>query len=75
MKKIPKKFFPLVFAFFLTLVMVAIISGITTLITVGFRQDFLALWARSWGLAWCVAFPSALVVAPWARRMTERITG
>ena len=75
MKKIPKKFFPVVFAFFLTLVMVLIISGTTIALNVGITADFLARWFRAWLLTWCVAFPCALVIAPWARRMTERVTG
>ena len=73
--KIPKKFFPVVFAFFLTLVMVMIVSGITTALNVGFTHDFFARWLKAWFLTWCVAFPSAIVVAPWARRLTEKITG
>jgi len=73
--KIPKKFFHVVFAFFLTLVMVLIVSGITTALNVGIAPDFVARWMRAWFLTWCVAFPSAVVVAPWARRLTERVTG
>lgn len=73
--KIPKKFFPVVFAFFLTLVMVFIVSGITTVLNVGITPDFLARWMHAWFLTWCVAFPAAIVVAPFARRLTERVTG
>lgn len=73
--KIPKKFFPVVFAFFLTLVMVFIVSGITTAMNLGITPDFLQRWIRAWFFTWCVAFPAAIVVAPFARRLTERVTG
>lgn len=75
MKKIPKKFFPVVFAFFLSTVMVFIITGITTALNVGINAEFIPRWARAWLMAWCVAFPAVLLVGPWARRMTERVTG
>jgi cytochrome c biogenesis protein CcdA len=73
--KIPKKFFPVVFAFFLTLIMVFIVTGVGTAMNVGFPPDFLALWMKAWGAAWMVAFPSAIFVAPLARRLTERVLG
>ncbi len=73
--KIPKKFFPVVFAFFLTSVMVLVVSGITTLLNVGLTPDFLVRWFRAWLLTWCVAFPVAIFVAPLARRLTERVIG
>lgn len=73
--KIPKKYYSVVFAFFLTLVMVMIVSGITTALNVGLTDDFLMRWLRAWFLTWCVAFPSAIFVGPWARRLTDRLTG
>ncbi len=72
--KLPEKYFAIVFAFFLTLVMVLIVTGVTTLLNLGMPRDFLLHWVRAWFLAWMVAFPSAIFVGPWARRVAERLT-
>jgi len=71
--KIPRRFFPVVFAFFLTIVMVFIITGVGTAMNVGFPPDFFARWMKAWVASWLVAFPAAIVVAPLARRLTERV--
>ena len=73
--KIPRRFFPVVFAFFLTIIMVFVITGIGTAVHLGFPPDFFAHWARAWLAAWVVAFPVAIFVAPFARRLTERVLG
>jgi len=71
--KVPRKYFAVVFAFFLTLVMVLIVTGVTTALNVGLPTDFMSLWLRAWLIAWIIAFPAAVVVAPWARRLAERL--
>jgi hypothetical protein len=55
--------------------MVLIVTGVTTALNLGVPRDFLWHWAKAWLIAWVIAFPSAVVVGPWARRMTERVTG
>lgn len=72
--KFPKKYFAIVFAFFLTLVMVLIVTGVTTALNLGFARDFVWRWLQAWFLAWIIAFPSAVFVGPWARRIAERLT-
>ena len=71
--KIPKKFFPIVYAFFLTLMMVFIVTGVSTAMNVGFPPHFFTLWMKAWAAAWLIAFPAATVVAPLARRFTEKV--
>jgi len=73
--KIRRGFFPIVFAFFLTIMMVFIVTGVGTAMNVGFPPNFFALWMKAWGAGWAVAFPAAIVVAPLARRLTERVLG
>ncbi len=73
--KIPRQYYAVVFAFFLTLVMVLIVTGVTTALNLGFPSDFLKRWFEAWLIAWIIAFPSAVFVAPWARRLAERLTG
>ncbi len=72
--KIPRRYLGVVFAFFLTIVMVLLVTGVSTAINVGFPHDFVARWLKSWFASWVIAFPSAIVVGPWARRMAERLT-
>jgi len=71
--KIRRGFFPIVFAFFLTIMMVFIVTGVGTAMNVGFPPDFFARWMKAWIVAWMVAFPAAIVIAPLARRLTEKV--
>ncbi len=71
--KIPRRFFPVVFAFFLTIMMVFIITGVGTAINIGIPPDFFVRWMKAWIVAWMVAFPVAIFVAPFARRLAERV--
>ena len=57
--KIPKNFFPIVFAFFLTIIMVFVVTGVGTAMNVGFPPNFFARWMKAWIVAWMVAFPTA----------------
>ncbi|KPK03937.1 MAG: hypothetical protein AMJ64_14705 [Betaproteobacteria bacterium SG8_39] len=71
--RLPKKFFPVVFAFFLTIIMVFVVTGVGTAVNIGFPPNFFALWMKAWGIAWLAAFPTAVFVAPLARRLTEAV--
>lgn len=71
MKKLPAKFANLLFAFFLTLTMVFVVTGVSTAVTVGFPDDFLWRWGKAWFSAWLVAFPAAYVVAPRVRKFVS----
>ena len=71
---IPKRFAPVVFGFVLSGLMSFIVSGLSTLRTVGLADGFLALWLGNWAMSWAVAFPVVLVVAPLARKIVERLT-
>ncbi|HEX4329812.1 MAG TPA: DUF2798 domain-containing protein [Burkholderiales bacterium] len=66
---IPKKFAPVLFAVILSGNMSLLISGIATYSAAGLIHDFTGLWVRSWLMAWGLAFPVVLVVAPLARRL------
>ena len=71
---IPAKFAPLLFSFFLSIIMSCVVSGVATLNAAGLSDDFAALWAAAWYKSWIVAFPTILVVAPLTRRFVARIT-
>jgi hypothetical protein len=71
---IPAKFAPLLFSFFLSIIMSCVVSGVATLNAAGLSDDFTALWAAAWYKSWIVAFPTILVVAPLTRRFVARVT-
>jgi len=66
---IPKKFAPALFAVILSGNMSLLVSGISTYYAAGLIHNFAGLWVRSWLMAWGLAFPIVLVVAPLARRL------
>lgn len=70
----PARFAPVLFGLFLSGLMSLIVSGISTLRATGLSDIFLGSWMTSWGYSWAVAFPTVLVVAPFARRMVAKLT-
>lgn len=72
-RKLPARFATVVLPFFLSILMTAIVSLISTVNGVGLVAGFLDLWLRAWGLSWIVAFPVLLIVLPIVRRATAAI--
>jgi hypothetical protein len=70
---IPRRFAPILFGLILSGLMSLLVSGIATLRAVGPVSGFLSVWAGAWLSAWAVAFPVVLVVAPFTRRVVERL--
>ena len=50
-----------------------IVSGISTMRSVGPVPDFLAIWMDAWLPSWSVAFPAIMFVVPFVRRMLARL--
>lgn len=73
--RIPARFAPLLFAGMLSSIMVSIVSAVVLLTNRGLTPDFPLLWLKSFAVAWPVAFSTALVVAPFVRRIVARVTG
>lgn len=71
---IPARFAPIAFGFFLSMIMSAIISGVSTVSALGFSPELPAAWVKAWLSSWVIAFPTVLVVAPIARRIVGRLT-
>jgi hypothetical protein len=74
MKKLPGRFANLLFAFFLTIAMVFVVTGVSTAVTVGFPADFFWRWGKAWFSAWLVAFPAAYFIAPRVRQLVSVLT-
>ena len=57
----------------LSVIMTFVVSGISTLRSVGLSPGFAATWMAAWGLSWLVAFPTLLLVLPLVRRIVGLI--
>ena len=71
---IPRRFEPIVFGFILSGMMSCIVSGLSTVRTMGFVDGLFATWMGNWATSWAIAFPVVLVVAPVCRRIVARLT-
>lgn len=72
--KLPARAAPFLFGALLSMIMVALLSGLLLLRREGLHPGFVALWAESFLATWPVAFPTVLVVAPVVRRLVGAIT-
>jgi len=71
---IPARYAPVLFGLMLSGMMSCVVSGIATLKALGFVDGLFLQWMSSWAFSWAVAFPTVLVVAPFARRTVARMT-
>lgn len=50
-----------------------IMSGAITYINLGLIDGFVAIWLKAWILAYIIAFPTILLVFPFARKLALKI--
>ncbi|MDD2358579.1 MAG: DUF2798 domain-containing protein [Thiovulaceae bacterium] len=50
-----------------------IMSGAITFINLGYVDHFLGIWLHAWVIAYAIAFPTILLVFPFARKLAMRI--
>jgi TRAP-type C4-dicarboxylate transport system permease small subunit len=72
--QIPQKFLPVVSAALMSGAMVCIVSGTLTAWNRGLSAQFISQWLQAFGLAYCVALPTALLMAPVVRKIIARVT-
>jgi hypothetical protein len=72
-RRLPARFTLPVTGFILSGIMTIVISGISTLLALGPKPEFLARWPIAWITSWIIAFPTVLVVLPMVRRLVARI--
>ena len=72
--KIPARYGNLLFGGMLSMIMVTVISGAVVLVTQGFGPDFPVHWLKGFAIAWPIAFPTVLVVAPFVRKIVAKLT-
>ncbi|MBK8197402.1 MAG: DUF2798 domain-containing protein [Acidobacteria bacterium] len=68
-KKLPVRLFQPIFGLFMALFMSFLMSGAITALNIGLPPDFVSRWLHSWSIAFVIAYPVILVVAPMARRL------
>ena len=71
---IPARYAHVLLSFFTSLFMSLIMSGVITLLNLGWVDDFLLRWLIAWISAFVVAFPAILLVMPVAKRIVTRLT-
>ncbi len=67
MQKLHPRYGRVVVPAILTILMTAIVSGISTFVAVGFNLAALRLWPGAWVASWVFAFPAALVMLPFSQ--------
>jgi hypothetical protein len=72
-RKLPKKYFHLVFSLLMGAAMVSIVTFAVTAANVGFGSEFLTRWVRAFSVAYCVAVPLIYYLAPAMGRLTARL--
>jgi Protein of unknown function (DUF2798) len=63
----------LLFGLLLSGLMSLIVSGVTTLRTIGLIDAMPRLWLSAWLFSWLVAFPCVTLLAPLVRRIVQRV--
>jgi len=71
--KLPARYESIVMPFVLSVVMTFVVSGISTLKSLGATQAFLDTWPAAWAISWLVAFPTLLAVLPLVRRIVALV--
>ncbi len=73
MRFIAKAHAPKAFAGFMALTMSCVMSALITYINVG-PAAFPMPWMKNWLLAFVIAFPTILVLAPFGQKLIARMT-
>ena len=71
MRKLPARYATVLTPFILTGVMTCVVSGISTLASLGFGAHLVLPWMRAWALSWLVAFPLMYFMLPVVRRVVS----
>jgi hypothetical protein len=67
--KLPARYAAIVMPLVLSVLMTFVVSGISTLKSLGPTPAFVTTWPAAWGISWLVAFPTLLTVLPLVRKI------
>jgi hypothetical protein len=65
-RRLPPRYAAFVMPLVLSILMSLIVSGVSTLKSLGTNAAFLSTWPIAWFLSWVVAFPTLLMVCRWS---------
>lgn len=71
--KLPRRHAPKLFALFMASCMSCLMSAFITFVNLG-AGAFPHPWLHNWGLAFCVALPCVMLLAPIGQRFVARFT-
>lgn len=72
-RRLPPRYAAFVMPLVLSILMSLIVSGVSTLKSLGIGAAFVSTWPIAWFLSWLVAFPALLLVLPLVRRIVGLI--
>lgn len=67
--RLPARYAPILGLVILSIFMTCIVSGISTLRSIGFAPNFFEVWPVAWAMSWAIAFPTLMVVTPLVNRI------
>ena len=67
--KLPARYATIVMPLVLSVLMTFVVSGISTLKSLGPTPAFMTTWPAAWAISWLVAFPTLLAVLPVVRKI------
>jgi hypothetical protein len=72
-RKLPARYMAIALPLLLSLLMTFVISGVSTLMSLGATRAFVVTWPAAWALSWVVAFPTLVVLLPLVRRIVALV--
>ncbi len=67
MQKLHSRYGRIIVPGLLTFFMTALVSGLSTVIALGFTRAALNIWPGAWLASWTLAFPAALFMLPFSQ--------
>jgi hypothetical protein len=72
-RKLPARYATIVLPLFLSLLMTLVISGVSTLMSLGPTRAFVTTWPAAWAGSWIIGFPTLVTVLPLVRRLVALV--
>ena len=69
-----KKYYSIIFVFFISLGMSVFMSGVITIVNTGLEGDFIHRWGTAWLFAFPLAFLAGNFFSPISKKLTDKLT-
>lgn len=63
----------LAFAFLMAMVTTGIVTFVVIVVNIGLNDQFFKIWLRSWAIAYIVAVPAILIIAPQIEKLVNKL--